>query len=227
MVATLCAETLNLDEHRSDPCLPYVSVSSREPLPVETLCRFFALAWHFGMAEEADAAAAFFIPMMLERLLSEEGAATGTGGAFADLWRHAAAFLLERSGSAPEPPADWRLPTDRLSCSCEYCAELRKFCADPAATVHRVAVRAELRAHIGTQIAQSRIDMRCETERHGRPYTLVCIKTRATWERRLEQYREDIAGMRRLAASAGAVPGSDATARALGNAIGEAQDLSC
>ena len=237
MVVALCAEMLNLDENRSDRGLPYVPVSSREPLPVEVLCRFFALAWHFGLAQEADAAAAFFIrradlippdltlPLLLERLLSEEGAATGTGGAFADLWRHAVAFLLDRSGSAPEPPADWRLPTERLSCGCEYCVELRKFCSDPAATVHRVAARADLRSHIGTEIAQARIDMRCETERHGRPYTLVCIKTRATWERRLEQYREDIAGMRRLASSADAVPGSDATACALRTAIEESQGL--
>ena len=237
MVATLCAEMLNLDENRTDRSLPYVPVSSSEPLPVETLCRFFALAWRFGLAEEADAAAAFFIrradlvppdrtvPVLLERLFSEEDAATGTGDTFADLWRHAAAFLLERSGSAPEPPADWRLPTDRLTCGCEHCAELRKFCADPVATVHRVAARADLRSHIGTEIAQARIDIRCETERHGRPYTLVCIKTRATWERRIEQYREDIAGMRRLAAAAGVVPGSDATACVLRTVIEESQGL--
>ena len=66
--------------------------------------------------------------------------------------------------------------------------------------------------------------IRCETECQGRPYTLVCIKTRATWERRLEQYREDITGTRRLAALAGAVPGSDATSRALGIAIEESQN---
>ena len=237
MVVALCADMLNLGEHRSDRGLPYVPVRSGEPLPVETLCRFFALAWRFSLTQEADAAAAFFIrradlippdrtvPVLLERLHSEEGAAAGTGGAFAHLWCHAVAFLLERSGSAPEPPANWRLPTERLTCGCEYCAGLRRFCADPAVTVHRVAARADLRSHIGTEIALARIDMRCETERHGRPYTLVCIKTRATWERRLEQYREDIAGMRRLAAVAAAVPGSDATARALGTAIEESQSL--
>ena len=150
------------------------------------------------------------------------------------LWRNedaprvlaeADASSLQRSGSAPQPPADWRLPTERLTCGCDHCAELRRFCTDPAATVHRVAVRAELRSHIGMEIALAGIDIRCKTERHGRPYTLVCIKTRATWERQLERYRKDIAGMRRLIAAAGAVPGSDATARALGTAIEESQGL--
>ena len=199
VVATVCTEMLNLDEYRRDRDLPYAPVSSREPLPVETLCPFFALAWRFGLAEEADAAAAFFIrradlvppdraiPAMLERLLSELGETACNGAAFADPWRHAATFLLKRSGSAPEPPADWRLPTDRLTCGCDHCAELRKFCADPAAAVYRFTVRANLRTHLGTEIARAGIDMRCETERQGRPYTLVCIKKRATWERRLSR----------------------------------------
>ena len=238
VVATVCAEMLNLGEHRRDRGLPYVPVGTIEPLPVETLCRFFALAWRFGLTEEADAAAAFFIrraglvppdraiPALLEGLLSEQSEAACNGAAFADLWRHAAKFLLERSGCAPEPPVDWRLPTDCLTCGCAHCVELRKFCANPDAAVYRFAVRADLRTHLGTEIAQAGIDMRCETERQGRPYTLVCIKTRATRERRLKQYGEDIAAMRRLAATAGAVPGSEATSLALQTAIGEAQSRS-
>ncbi len=65
-----------------------------------------------------------------------------------------------------------------------------------------------------------------ETERQGRPYTLVCVETRATWERRLEQYGEDIAAMRRMAAAAGTVPGSEAAALALRIDIDESQGLS-
>ena len=38
------------------------------------------------------------------------------------------------------------------------------------------------------------------TERKGRPYTLVCTKTRATYERALRRYRDDLADMRRLLA---------------------------
>jgi len=38
------------------------------------------------------------------------------------------------------------------------------------------------------------------TERRGRPYTLVCTKTRATHARALRRYRSDLADMRRLLA---------------------------
>jgi hypothetical protein len=36
------------------------------------------------------------------------------------------------------------------------------------------------------------------TERVGSPQTLVCTKDRRTFERRMTQYREEIAAMRRL-----------------------------
>ena len=206
--------------------------------PCQLRCSAGSLAWRLGVAEEADAAAALFIrradlippdrtlPVLLEQLLFERSATARSGTACVNLWRHAAKFLLERNGSAPEPPADWTLPTtDCLTCGCAHRVELRKFCVDLAAAVYHFAVRAELSSHLGTEIAQAKIDMRCETERQARPYTLVCIKTRATWECRLEQHREDIAGMGRLAA-AGAVPGSEAAALTLRIAIGEAQNRS-
>ena len=40
------------------------------------------------------------------------------------------------------------------------------------------------------------------TERRGRPYTLVCTKNRASHQRRLAEYGEDIACMRSLIRSA-------------------------
>jgi hypothetical protein len=38
------------------------------------------------------------------------------------------------------------------------------------------------------------------TERKGRPYTLICTKTRATYERACQQHQSDLANMRRLIA---------------------------
>ena len=52
------------------------------------------------------------------------------------------------------------------------------------------------------------IDMTHVTERVGSPQTLVCRKDRRTFERRMKQYRDEIAAMGtlvRLAASAGDV----------------------
>lgn len=160
-------------------------------------------------------------PVVLDELFEVWGDKAGTSPAFATLWRHGAEFLLSRSNVPPRPPADWTIPVDNLRCDCEYCARLRQFCANPDAKVLRIPVRQELRRHLMRKIDDGRIDMRYETEEKGRPYSLVCTKTRGAYERRLQQYSEDIAGMRRLARTAEAVPGSAELAERLRTAIGE------
>lgn len=50
----------------------------------------------------------------------------------------------------------------------------------------------ELRRHLHATIDAHRLDMFHETERRGRPYTLVCTKSRASHERRLAPYAQDV-----------------------------------
>ena len=234
-VSAICAELPSLAEQaRGDgSAAHYPMVPAHEALPVATLVRFFSLAWRFGPEDAADGAAALFmecpelvppdrtIPVLIEGLVSEEG--VGRGTAFAALWRCAAEYLLSRSATPPRPPKDLALPADRLSCGCECCAELRRFCADPVAGVLRIPVRRELRGHLRREIERAGVDISCETERRGSPYTLVCTKTRASHERRLRQYRADIVEMHRLAGTAEAAAGSAALAGALRAAIGRAE----
>ncbi len=233
-VSAICAELPSLaKEARGDgSAAHYLMARAREPLAAATLVRLFSLAWRFGLADAADRAAALFIdhpelvppdrtiPVLLEGLVSEEE--VGRGTAFAMLWRCAAECLLSRSATPPRPPKDRALPADRLSCGCECCAELRRFCADPVAGVLRIPVRRELRAHLRREIERASVDISCETERRGSPYTLVCTKTRASHERRLRQYREDIVEMRRLAGTAETAADSAALAWALRAAVGRA-----
>ena len=216
-------------EDEDDRAGPGVRPARRTPLPLPPAAvrQLFALLWRLGLDDEADAAAALLverpdlvspdraIPVVLGELLEERGAKAATGTAFATLWRRGARFLMSRSGTPPAAPTDWTIPADGLSCDCEHCAGLRRFCADPDAEACRIPVRKELRAHLRRRIALGGLDIRCETERKGRPYTLVCVKTRATYERRLRQYGEDIAAMRRLVGTAEAVPGSADTTRRL------------
>ena len=237
MVTAICAEMLLLRERGDGPAGLHEPGARRTPapLPATTLCRLFSLAWRFDLEREADEAAAFLIrrpdlvppdrtlPVLLEALLSAEGAKAGTGFAFAALWRHAADCLLSRSESPPRPPADRAIPADGLSCDCEHCAELRRFCAHPDAEMHRIPVCKALRAHLRRQIEYAGVDIRCETERRGSPHTLVCVKTRATYERRLRQYREDVVEMRRLAAAADAVPDPGGRAEALLGAVAKSR----
>ena len=179
-------------------------------------------AWRFDLGDELQEAAVFLaghpkiaspdraVPHALEQLRALDPDHAGGSPAVATLWRHAAEHLLARSETPPEAPRTWVL-TVRIDCHCEHCAELQTFCDDPIATEHRFAVRQELRTHLREVIRRHRVDLRCEEQRRGRPYTLVCIKTRASYERRLERHGKDVEAMRRLVATAPAVPAEAAT----------------
>ena len=178
----------------------------------------FALARRLGLADEAAAAAgavaaeprvvapARALPAVLEKLHAEEGAAGSA--AFARLWRHAADSLLARSAEPPTPPGDWTIAAN-AGCRCEHCDRLRNFCEDPAARTARFPLRKDLRAHLHQIIDNQQLDIEHVTERRGRPFTLVCTKTRASHKRRLAEYAKDAACMQGLIEAA---PGGEQTA---------------
>ena len=176
-------------------------------LPRQALRDIFVLASRRDLAGEAEAAANAIasvpklsdpfraLPAALEEMRGEPELA-GTA-AFATLWRYAARSLLGRSAAPPKAPGHWRMACD-VDCGCEVCAGLRAFCADPAARVARFPLRKELRAHLHRTIDFHGLDIDHETERRGRPFTLVCTKNRRSHERRMAEYSDDIGWMRRL-----------------------------
>ena len=181
-------------------------------LSEEAVRDLFSLAWRWRLTDEGvavDAVAALpllatpdrALPAALHELHRESRFADSA--AYAALWRHAARALLERSATPPEEPPHWKIAC-AIDCDCELCVDLRAFCEDPAERVARFPLRKELRAHLHRIIDRHGLDMDHETERRGRPFTLVCTKNRASHRRRLAEYSEDIAWMRRLA---GAAPG--------------------
>jgi hypothetical protein len=113
------------------------------------------------------------------------------------LWCHSAEFLLARSEQPPESPTDWRQDV-KIVCRCDDCRELKAFAFDPARQTHRFRVRKERRQHLHQQIDRHRLDITHVTVRTGSPQTLVCTKTRATYERQCRQYNEDLASMAAL-----------------------------
>lgn len=173
----------------------------------EAVTDLFVLAWRQGLADEAATAAGALagqptivtpdrtLPAALGRLHAEGGMPGGS--AFVLLWRHAADFLLARSAKLPEEPRDWTIGSN-VGCRCEHCARLRAFCEDPAARTARFPLRKDLRAHLHQTIDRRGLDLEHVTERLGRPFTLVCTKTRATYRRRLAEYAEDVSCMRGL-----------------------------
>ena len=178
-----------------------------KPLADQAVRDLFALAWRWRLMNEAAAAAGAIaalprlatpdrtLPAALSELHGEKGLAdTHT---FATLWRHATGSLLERSATPPKEPRHWKIAAD-IDCKCDLCADLRAFCEDPAARVARFPLRAERRGHLHRIIEHNKLDIDHETERRGRPYTLVCTKNRASHKRRLAEYSRDISWMRRL-----------------------------
>ena len=208
--AALLALPAALPPEPETDALPPIS-----PRPVrfgdEAVHSLFALAGLRGLTVEAAAAAAAIaaqprivapdrtLPAALGKLYAEAGAAGST--AFLLLWCHAADFLLARSAGPPAEPRDWAIAAD-VGCRCEHCERLRAFCKDPVARTARFPLRKDLRAHLHQNIDRHRLDIKHVTERRGRPFTLVCTKTRASHQRRLAEYAEDVSCMRGLIRSA-------------------------
>lgn len=97
----------------------------------------------------------------------------------------------------------------KLSCRCEDCRELQAFALNPDEQTHRFRVRKDRRQPLHRNIERHGLDMTHVTERKGSPQTLVCTKTRRTYERRCDQYQKDISSMStliRLMSGAGGVP---------------------
>ena len=75
---------------------------------------------------------------------------------------------------------------------------LQDFARNPAARTHRFPVATERRQHLHQTIERLGLDMTHETERKGRPYTLVCVKTLRTFENACAQHATDVTAMNAL-----------------------------
>ncbi len=113
------------------------------------------------------------------------------------LWIHVAEFLLARSEHPPASPTDWRQAVT-IACQCEDCRGLQAFALDARAQVARFRMHQGRRSHVENQIRNQDLDIRCDTDTKGRPQTLVCTKTRRTFQRQCELHRADCASMNTL-----------------------------
>ena len=205
-----------------DPDLPRRRRSHEppgEPLDHHAVRDLLLLASRFHLMAEAETAARAIadhpeqvapervIPAALAELRQHRDVTSAAP--FRHLWRTAADALLARSSTPPEAPRDWTI-TQNLPCDCEHCAALRAFCRDPVAREARFPLRKDLRRHLHREIDRHRLDLTHVTERRGRPYTLICTKTRGSHRRRLSEYAEDVSRMRSLLRSAPTVGRGDA-----------------
>ena len=113
-------------------------------------------------------------------------------------WLAACRQLLQnRTARLPEKPADYRR-AGKLSCTCVDCCALSRFLTNPEQREIRMPLNKERRRHLHDVIDSNRCDLTHVTERRGRPYTLVCTKTTASYGRTSNIYERDLKSLARI-----------------------------
>jgi hypothetical protein len=109
----------------------------------------------------------------------------------------ALAHLRTRIAEPLEAPKDWRR-NSQLPCSCPDCRDLARFLDNPAQKTWTLKAVEAQRGHVEAVIRQAGCDLDVATDRKGRPYTLVCTKNQASFERRVGQRQRDLENVARL-----------------------------
>ena len=97
-----------------------------------------------------------------------------------------------------EAPPDWRRAVT-LGCACRRCSELGRFLASADQRTWVFKAAEGDRCHVEESIKRNACDVDCETDRRGRPYSLVCTKNQASYDRRARQRKQDLDDMALLA----------------------------
>lgn len=118
-------------------------------------------------------------------------------GPIARLREAVLAHLARRIAEPLEPPADWRRPAE-IACTCTACRTLNRFLDSPGQPVWRFKAAQAERSHVEDSIRRHRCDLDPTTDKQGRPYTLVCTKNQASFERRVSQRERDLSHRERL-----------------------------
>jgi hypothetical protein len=105
--------------------------------------------------------------------------------------------LHARMAQPLEAPRDWRRAS-ALACNCRHCAELGRFLADSERRIWTFKAAEAARGHVEGTITRARCDLDLTTDRRGRPYTLVCTKNQASYDRRAKQRQQDLEDLARL-----------------------------
>jgi len=138
---------------------------------------------------------AILVPAVLDRL---SGADVAAQPAVARLREACLAHLGARIALPLAPPADWTRAS-ALGCKCKHCGELGRFLADPNQGVWVFRAVSADRGHVEGTILMAKCDLDTRTETRGRPYSLICTKNQASYERRRKQRKLDLDDVARLA----------------------------
>lgn len=102
------------------------------------------------------------------------------------------AQLQERIGRPLAPPPDEKRSDAGLKCRCADCEDFRRFLVDPVLKSWTLRAIERRRQHLEFEIGRAMSDVSHQTLRTGSPYSLVCVKNRASYELLAEQRRKDL-----------------------------------
>ena len=105
--------------------------------------------------------------------------------------------LRARAALALEPPRDWAR-AGALDCNCRHCRELNRFLIGAERSTWHFKAAEPDRSHVEASVQRARCDVDCATDKRGRPYSLVCTKNQASYERRSAQRKSDLEDLKRL-----------------------------
>ncbi|UIF88934.1 2OG-Fe(II) oxygenase [Cupriavidus sp. UYPR2.512] len=137
---------------------------------------------------------AIVVPAILT--LSERGP-TVKSASVQRLRSAALAHLRIRIAPPLAPPPDFARANPIL-CRCAHCAGLGRFLVDPTRREWVFKAAEKDRRHVESAITVHGCDVDCATSRVGRPYSLICTKNQASYERRVRQRKEDLRNLERL-----------------------------
>lgn len=103
---------------------------------------------------------------------------------------YAAACLEDRLTSPARVPDDWSIELPE-GCDCELCSSLRVFLADPARTTLEWPLAKAGRRHVHARIDAAELPVTHQTRRVGSPHKLLLTKTRALFDREIEQRKRE------------------------------------
>jgi predicted 2-oxoglutarate/Fe(II)-dependent dioxygenase YbiX len=135
--------------------------------------------------------------VLVPAVLALGGSAGAEATAVVRLRTACLAHLHARIAAPLAPPRDWRRAST-LTCTCRRCGELSRFLADPTREAWSFKAVQTDRSHLENTIAHSNCDLDLETLRRGSPHSLVCTKNQASYERRAQQRKKDLADLARI-----------------------------
>jgi hypothetical protein len=142
--------------------------------------------------------------VLVPAVLGLTGQAAHQSAAVQRLRTAALEHLYARVAEPLEPPRDWARAS-AMACACAHCRELSRFLADPDRQRWTLKAPETGRRHVEESIRQSGCDLDLVTDRRGRPYSLVCTKNQASYDRRAHQRQRDLAHLAQLGPTGGDV----------------------